>query len=56
VGVDLETFITPIPTFPPQGGRRLRVFDPIAKRTSPEGEGFPPSPMGTLKERGLSPF
>jgi len=24
--------ITPIPTFPPQGGRRLRVVNPISKR------------------------
>jgi len=48
VGVDHKTFITPIPTFPPQGGRRLRVMDPIATGTSPQGEGFPPSPKGTL--------
>ena len=48
MGVDQETPITLIPTFPRQGGRRLRVRDPIAKRTSPEGEGFPPSPKGTL--------
>jgi hypothetical protein len=41
----------PHPNLPPsQGGRRLRVFDPIAKRTSPEGERFPPSPMGTLEK------
>jgi len=25
-------FITLIPTFPPQGGRRLRVVNPIEKR------------------------
>jgi hypothetical protein len=48
--VDQETLITPIPTFPRQGGRRLRVRDPIAKRTSPEGEGFPASPKGTLRD------
>ncbi len=48
VGVDHETFITPIPTFPRQGGRQLRVLDPIARGTSPEGEGFPPSPKETL--------
>jgi hypothetical protein len=46
--VDLETFITPIPTFPPQGGRRFRVLYPIAKGTSPGGEEFPPSSRGTL--------
>ena len=49
VGVDHETFITPIPTFPPQGGRRFRVLHPIAIGTSPEGEGFTPSLKGTLK-------
>ncbi len=63
MGVDQETLITPIPTFPPQGGRRLRVRDPVAKGTSRacpgllirragEGEGFPPSPKGKLN-RGL---
>jgi len=36
-------------TFPPQGGRRLRFLHPIAKGTSPKGEGFQPSPKGTLK-------
>ena len=51
MGVDQETLITPIPTFPHQGGRRLRVRDPLAKRTSLEGEGFPPSPTGTLNRR-----
>jgi hypothetical protein len=48
VGVDHETFITPIPTFPRQGGRQLRVLDPIARGSPPEGEGFPPSTKGTL--------
>ena len=51
MGVDHETFITPIPTFPRQGGRQLRVSDPIARGTPPEGERFPPSPKGTLITR-----
>ena len=28
--LDHEPFITPIPTIPPQGGRRLRVLHPMA--------------------------
>ena len=55
MGVDHETFITPIPTFPPQGGRRLRILDPIAIGTPPEGEGFTPSLKGTLKLPSLCP-
>jgi len=31
-GGQRRPFINPIPTFPPQGGRRLRVVNPIAKR------------------------
>jgi len=49
VGVDDVTLITLIPTFPHQGGRRVRVLDPITRETSPEGEGFPLSPKGILK-------
>jgi len=48
VGVDHQTFITPIPTFPPQGGRRLRVMDPVATGTSPQGEGFPVSRISII--------
>jgi hypothetical protein len=50
--VDHETFITLIPTFPPQGGRRLRVLHPIAKGTLPEGERISPFPRETPKREG----
>jgi hypothetical protein len=37
--VKLQTTLTTlIPTFPPRGGRRLRVFDLIAKRILDEGD------------------
>ncbi len=41
--------VTLIRTFPPQGGRRLRVLHAVAKSTSPEGKRVPPSSKGTLK-------
>jgi hypothetical protein len=43
--------ITPIPTLPPQGGRRFRVVDPIAKRIFAEGAGFLPSPKRMIELR-----
>jgi len=49
VWLDDETTITLLPTFPLQGERRLRVLHPIARGASPQGKGFPPSPMGALK-------
>jgi hypothetical protein len=49
VGVDNETFITLIPTFPPQGGRRVKVIDLIVIGTSPECEEFLSPPKGRLK-------
>jgi hypothetical protein len=30
--INRPALITLIPTFPPQGGRRLMVFDPVAKK------------------------
>jgi hypothetical protein len=49
-------YINPSPNYDTasRGGRRLRVFDPIAKRTSPEGEGFEKSPMGTLSNLAIT--
>jgi hypothetical protein len=44
VGVDQDTLVTPIPAFPPQRGRRLGVWDPVEKVTSPKRKGFVPSP------------
>jgi hypothetical protein len=40
VGVDHETFITPILTFPPQGGRRLRVCTLSQEELGLKARGF----------------
>jgi hypothetical protein len=46
-GWTIKPLSPPSQPSPPQGGRRLKGTDHIAIGTSPQGEGFPPSPKGT---------
>jgi len=41
----------PHPNLPPSRGKEAQGLPTLSQKgTSPEGEGFRPSPMGTLKE------